>query len=200
MKYNLNENYILISPENNIFEFIEHNENALEILNSVNPLLANHFPDSTFSLELCDKLEWTTEEKLLVNVHVSEKTFFNGILGDFNEIYEKIGNLREDTLCPIVLFPYLSCKSYDRTGCNSAINLIAKTAYFNNDFDKNLQREMTLREIPKSQMKKEIIEYCADMPNPDISDIVFDLQLDLFDVDELIDEIENDGMKLNIKW
>ena len=83
---------------------------------------------------------------------------------------------------------------------NSAINLIARTAYFNNDFDKNMQREMTLREIPKEQMKKEIIEYCNMHQNPDLSDIVFDLRLDLFDVDSLIDEIESEGLKLNVKW
>lgn len=200
MKHDLNQNYILISPENEICAFIDNNENTLEILNSINPLLVNHFPNTTFSLELCDKLGWTTEEKLLINVHVSEKVFFNGILTHFNAIYEKIDYLIEDIFCPIVLFPYLSNDSYDKMGCDSAINLIAKTAYFNSDFDKNLQREMSLREIPKSQMKKEIIEYCTNNPNPDLSDIVFDLQLDLFDVDGIIDEIESEGMKLDVKW
>lgn len=200
MNYDLNHDYILISPENEINEFIENNDNTFEILNTINPLLVNHFPNTVFSLELCDKLEWTTEEKLLINVHVNEQTFFNGILTHFNEIYEKIDYLIEDIFCPIVLFPYLSNESYDKMGCDSAINLIAKTAYFNSDFDKNLQREMSLREIPKSQMKKEIIEYCTDNPNPDLSDIVFDLQLDLFDVDSMIDEIESEGMELNVKW
>ena len=103
-------------------------------------------------------------------------------------------------MCPIVLFPHLSNESYDKRSYDSAINLIARTAYFNNDFDRNMQREMTIRDIPKSQMKKEIIEYCRDNPNPDLSDIVYDLQLDLFDVDSLIDEIESEGIELNVKW
>ena len=200
MKYDLNQNYILISPKNEIDDFIENNDNTFEILNFINPLLVNHFPNTTFSLELCDKLEWTTEEKLLVNVPVSEQTFFNDVLGHFNDIYEKIDYLLEDIFCPIVLFPDLSNESYDRMESDSVINLIARNAYFNNDFDKNLQREMSLRDIPKSQMKKEILEYCQNNPNPDLSDIVFDLQLELFDVDDIIDEIESEGIDLNVKW
>ncbi len=200
MKYDLNQKFKLISPENKINKFVETNDKTFEILNTISPLLVNYFPDTTFSLELCDRLEWTTEEKLLINVHVNEHTFFNGILTHFNEIYEKIDYLIEDIFCPIVLFPHLSNESYDKMGCDSAINLIAKTAYFNSDFDKNLQREMSLREIPKSQMKREIIEYCRNNPNPDLSDIVFDLQLDLFDVDTIIDEIESEGLELNVKW
>lgn len=196
----LNMNYILKSPENEINEFIKSNENTLEILAIIEPLLIKHFPDTVFSLELCNCLEWTTEEKLLLNVHIEEKMFFNGILTHFNEIYEKIDYLIEDMMCPVVLFPHLSNDSYEKMSYNSAINLIARTAYFNNDFDKNMQREMTLREIPKEQMKKEIIEYCNMHQNPDLSDIVFDLQLDLFDVDSLIDEIESEGLKLNVKW
>ena len=192
--------YILISPENEINEFIEKNEATSEILKTIEPLLVKHFPNTVFSLELCNCLEWTTEEKLLLNVHIEETMFFNGILTHFNEIYEKIDYLIEDIMCPIVLFPHLSNDSYDKMSYESAINLIARTAYFNNDFDKNMQREMTLRDIPKSQMKKEIIEYCRDNPNPDLSDIVYNLQLDLFDVDGLIDEIESEGTQLNVKW
>lgn len=193
-------NYILFSPENEINEFIENNENASEILTEIEPLLSRHFPNTAFSLELCNCLEWTTEEKLLLNVHIDEKMFFNGILRHFNEIYENIDYLIEEIMCPIVLFPHLSNESYDKMSYDSAINLIARTAYFNNDFDRNMQREMTIRDIPKSQMKMEIIEYCRDNPNPDLSDIVYDLQLDLFDVDSLIDEIESEGIELNVKW
>ena len=200
MKNNLNAEYELISSEDKITNFVDSNKNSLKILTVIKPQLTKHFPNSTFSLELCDKLEWTTEEKLLINVHVTENMFFNGILTHFNEIYENIDYLLDDIFCPIVLFPFLSNDSYDRLSNNCAINLIAKTSYFNRDFDKNLQREMSLRNIPKSQMKKEIIEYCNNHPNPDLSDIVFDLQLDLFDVDSLIDEIESEGMKLNVKW
>ncbi len=199
MEYDLSQ-YRLVSPENEINEFVENNEYTLEILKSIHPLLIEHFSDGGFSLEISDKLEWTTEEKLLVNVPVSKQTFFNDVLGHFNDIYEKIGHLLEDIFCPIVLFPDLSNESYDRMGSDSTINLIAKNTYFNSDFDKNLQREMSLRDIPKSQMKKEILEYCQDNPNPDLSDIIFDLQLDLFDVDSIIDEIESEGIDLNVKW
>ena len=83
---------------------------------------------------------------------------------------------------------------------NSVINLVARTTYFNSDFDKNWQREVIIREIPKSQQVKEIIEYCKRHPEPDLSDIVFDLQLDLFDVDEIIDELAEKGMELNVKF
>jgi hypothetical protein len=194
------DNYIMISPKGEVINFIKENDNAEIILKSMEPHLFEHFPKSEFSLEISDSITWTTERKLLVNISISEEMFFNGILNHFNDIYEKINPLIEDILCPIVLFPELSGKAYDKFGRDCAINLIAKTAYFNNDFDPNLQREMTPREIPKSQMKREIIEYCKSHPNPDLSDIVFDLQLDLFDVDSIIDEIESEGLKLNVRW
>lgn len=113
------------------------------------PQLSKHFPDCKLSLEVCDKLTWTSEPKLLLNVHVSEEMFFNGMISHFNEIYEDIDSLIEDMLCPVVLFPNLSNEKYDRIGRYSAINIIARTAYFNSDFDENFQREITLREIPK---------------------------------------------------
>ena len=188
------------SAESEILKFIADNKNTLEILNAIKSDLMESFPDTEFSLELCNSLKWTTEEKLLVNVHVNEETFFNGILTHFNEIYEKIDPLIEDIFCPIVLFPDLSNENYDKMSYNSAINLIARTAYFNNDFDKNMQREMSLREIPKAQMENEIIQYCKKHPNPDFSDVVYDLQLDIFDVDDIIDKLESSGMKLDIKY
>ena len=73
-------------------------------------------------------------------------------------------------------------------------------AYFNNDFEQNELREVTLREIPKSQQEDEIIEYCKIHENPDISDIVYDLRLDLFDVDDIIDELEEKGIQLNVRY
>ena len=158
------DNYILISQKGEVMNFIKGNENAEIILKSMDPHLFNHFPKSQFSLEISNSITWTTERKLLVNISVSEEMFFNGILGQLCDIYEKINPLIEDILCPIVLFPELSDKAYDKFGRDSTINLIAKTAYFNNDFDPNLQREMTLREIPKPQMKREIIEYCKSHP------------------------------------
>ena len=162
------------------------------------PHLSNHFPDSRFSLEICDELEWTTEQKLLINISVDEEMFFNGMLTHFNEIYSKIDYLIEDIFCPVVLFPDLGNENYDRMNYNCAINLVARNAYFNSDFDKNMQREMTLREIPKEQQRKEIIEYCKRHPSPDLSDMVYDLRLDLFDVDDVIDELEMEGMELNV--
>ena len=200
MKNDLKETYTLVSSEESIDEFIKSNENTLEILNAIRPKLTEHFPDSEFSLELCDELKWTTEPKLLVNVHIDHETFFNGLLRHFNEIYDGIGYLTEDIFCPVVLFADLSNDSYERMEYDCAINLIARTAYFNGDFDRNFQREMTLRDIPKSQKRREIIEYCIKHPSADISDIVYDLQLDLFDVDDIIDELESEGMKLDVKY
>ena len=200
MNYNLKRDYEFVSPENEICEFINTNKNTIEILNEIRPDLVKYFPDSTVSLEISDELDWTTERKLLVNVSVEEETFFNQILLYFNEIYRKIDYLIEDIFCPIVLFPELGNDNYDRMSYYSAINLIARTAYFNSDFDKNMQREMTLREIPKSQKKEEVLEYCKNHPSADISDIVFDLRLDLFDVDEIIDELKEEGKKLDVKF
>lgn len=194
------ENITLISSEEEINNFIEHNERTVEILEAMQPHLKRHFPNSALSLEVSNNIKWTSETKLLLNVHVSQEMFFNGMLNHFNEIYAEIEPLLNDVLCPVVLFPELENKKYDKLGKYSAINLIARTAYFNNDFDENYQREMTLREIPKEQQIKEIIEYCKTHENPNISDIVFDLQLDLFEVDTIIDELEDKGMKLNINY
>lgn len=126
--------------------------------------------------------------------------FFNGMLNHFNDIYEEIAGYIGESFCPIVLFPDLSNDDYDRMSYNSAINLMARTTYFSSDSDKNLQREMSIREIPKKQKEKEIIEYCQRHPSPDLSDVVYDLRLDLFDVDEIIDELEETGMKLNVGY
>lgn len=192
--------YALLSDKNEIDEFIKHNENTQEILDYISPHLSKRFPNSRFSLELCDELEWTTEKKLLVNVHVTHEIFFNGMISKFNEIYEKIDFLTEDIFCPIVLFPNLENENYDRIERDCVINLVARTAYFNNDFDKNMQREMSIRDIPKELQEKEIISYCKSHPNPDLSDIVYDLQLDLFDVDDITDELEERGVELNVRY
>lgn len=197
---NLMNNYRLISSEIEIDDFIENNANTLTIIKSMEPYLIEYFPFADFSLEICDNLEWTTESKLLVNVCVCEEMFFNGMLNHFNNIYMKIEPLIEDILCPIVLFPEIKNKKFDKYSDDCIINLIAKTAYFNNSFDKNHQREMTIRTIPKAQQKREIIEYCKAHENPNFSDIVFDLQLDIFDVDEMIDEITEEGLHLNINY
>lgn len=195
-----NSEYMLISGEDEIKKFIESNENTKEILEAIKPQLKKHFPNSKLSLEICNSLVWTTETKLLVNVNVSEEMFFNGMLTHFNEIYETINPLIEDIFCPIVLFPDLGNDKYDKFYYDCAINLIARTSYFNSDFDKNLQREMSLRDIPKSQKEKEIIEYLNTHENVDLSDLVFDLQLDLFDVDDILDELAEKGIDLNVKY
>ena len=200
MNYNLKSTYSLTSNADEIRDFIETHKNTLEILNTIEPKLIGYFPNTEFSLELCDDLQWTTESKLLVNVHVDEEMFFNRILNHFNEIYKEIDYLIEDIFCPIVLFPSLANEKYDKMTYDCAINLVARTAYFNSDFDKNFQREMSLRDIPKSQKVEEIIEYCKKHPSPDISDIVYDLQLDLFDVDDIIDELESNGEELNVQY
>ena len=59
---------------------------------------------------------------------------------------------------------------------------------------------MSFREIPKSQQVDEIIEYCRTHDNPNISDIVFDLQLELFAVDDILDELDEKGIHLNVKY
>ena len=200
MSENIESSYTLISKKESIDEFIKENDNTLEILTAIRPLLESYFPDSKLSLEISDDIVWSSERKLLVNVSVCEEMFFNEMLSHFNDIYEHIDSLREDIICPIVLFPNLSNENYDRMSYDCAINLVARSSYFNSDFDKNLQREMTIREIPKSQQVEEIIEYCEKHPQPDFSDIVFDLQLDLFDVDEIIDELKENGMDLNVKF
>ena len=86
--------------------------------------------------------------------------FFNGMLKDFNDIYKEIEPLLENIENTVVLFPVIRNKEFEKMDNNSAINLIARTAYFNNYNDGIIQREVSFREIPKSQQEKEIIEYC----------------------------------------
>ena len=83
----LKNDYILVSNENQINDFINLNGTTLTILKAIEPQLIKHFPHSKFSLELCDNLGWTTETKLLLNIHVYEDMFFNGMLDNFNNIY-----------------------------------------------------------------------------------------------------------------
>ena len=93
----------------------------------------------------------------------------------------------------IVLFPNLQNKNYDKLNSNSAINLIARTAYFNNDYDDSIEKEILIRDIPHEQQKKEIIEYCNlnnDIYAPDIEE---KLQIDFQDVCDILEELENEG-------
>lgn len=164
------------------------------------PQLIKHFPNNKFSLEVCDNLGWTTETKLLLNVQVDEEMFFNGMLDNFNDIYKEIESITDDIENTVVLFPEITGKKFDKLSNTSAINLIARTAYFNNYNRGVIQREMSFRDIPKSQQVEEIIEYCKNHETPNISDIVFDLQLELFVVDDILDELEEKGIKLNVEY
>lgn len=200
MLENLNNTYVLISPEKRINEFIYANKNTLKILEAMEPHLLRNFPNNSFSLEICDSLGWTTETKLLLNVKVSQDMFFNGILDHFNDIYKRIEPVIEDIENTVVLFPQIEDMKTDRMSNTNAINVIARTAYFNNYNDGIIQREMSFRDIPKSQQREEIIEYCRIHKNPNISDIVYDLQLKLFDVDDIINELEESGVELNVRY
>lgn len=110
MNFDLNEKYRLRSSQD-IYTFIENNENTLEILNAMEPHLINYFPNNEFILEICDNLDWTSETKLLVNVLVDDDMFFNGMLNNFNEIYANIESIIEDIFCPVVLFPEIKNKT-----------------------------------------------------------------------------------------
>lgn len=199
MLENLSNTYVLISPESRIDEFMNTKKDTLKILKAMEPHLISNFPDNEFSLEICDCLGWTTETKLLVNVHVSHEMFFNGILDYFNDIYRRIEPVIEDIENTVVLFPEITDVKTDKTSNTNAANVIARTAYFNNYNDGIVQREMSFRDIPKAQKRKEILEYCKIHQKPNILDIVYDLQLKLFDVDDIITELEDNGIKLTVK-
>ena len=125
--------------------------------------------------------------------------FFNGLLDHFNEIYAEIEPLIEDILCPVVLFPEIKNKSFDKFTDNSAINLIARTAYFNNDYDGSIECEINLRDIPREQQKEEIINYCKTHDDIWAPDIVDELLLDYDDVYEILEELEKEGKIIEIE-
>lgn len=137
-----------------------------------------------------------------MNIAVSDGMFFNGMVDHMNCIYKEIEPIIEDILCPVVLFPEIENINFNdiKMKNNSAVNLIARTTYFNNDRKGIIQREMTLREIPKEQQVEEIINYCKEHENPNLSDLLFELQLDLFNVDSILDELEEKGINLNVEY
>ncbi len=53
---------------------------------------------------------------------------------------------------------------------------------------------INIRDIPPEQMKKEIIEYCQEKEKCDICDIADDLELDVIDVNEIVEELINEGL------
>lgn len=71
--------------------------------------------------------------------------------------------------------------------------MIARTAYFNNDYDGSVEHEIGLRVIPKSQQKREIIEYCNTHEDIFAPDIERELQIDFHDVCMILDELEEEG-------
>lgn len=77
---------------------------------------------------------------------------------------------------------------------NSAINLIARTAYFNNDYDGSVEREILIRDIPREQQKKEITEYCQNHDDIFAPDIEEELKLDFSDICEILEELEDEGI------
>ena len=156
---NLNNDYKLISPET-IEEFVCNNQMTEEIVAAMDPHLHQFFPNAEFSLEVSNQINWTTETKLLLNVGVSDGVFFNGMLVHLNEVYAQVEPLIEDILCPVVSFPEIKNKAFDKMSNNSAINLIARTAYFNNEYEESIEREVGLRDIPRDQQKQKIIDYC----------------------------------------
>lgn len=186
----LNTNYEFKSP-NEIEKFIQNNEITLKLLESIKNPLNNNFPNSRITLEVCDELEWTDDAKLLVNINVSEKMFFNGILNSFNQVYREIQPILDEYVSTIVLFPEI--ENIDLTdvkmNSNSAVNLLARTAYFNTYKNYEIEREITLREIPKKQQKEEIIDYVSNHDIIDSFEISDELRLDIDDIEEILDEL-----------
>ena len=105
----ITNNYTIIAPKK-VEKFINENEITIKLLNQIEQPLRNNFPDSKISLELCDKLDWTDETKLLVNISVDEEMFFNGILDNFNNIYKAIQPILDTYVSTIVLFPEINNK------------------------------------------------------------------------------------------
>ena len=188
----LSNDYKLIYPKN-VENFLNDNDVAREIITAMDPHLHQFFPNAEFSLEVSNQINWTTETKLLLNVEVSDEVFFNGMLDHLNEVYSRVEYLIDDILCPVVLFPQIKNKSFDKMANNSAINLIARTAYFNNDYDGTIEREIGLRDIPRDQQKQEIIEYCDTHDDIFALDIEEELQIDYHDVCDILDELEKEG-------
>ena len=174
----LNNNYIITAPKE-VEKFINENEITIKLLNQIKQPLKNNFPDSKISLEVCDNLDWTDDTKLLVNISVDENMFFNGILNNFNNIYKEIQPILDTYVSTIVLFPEINNKNLDsvKMNNNSAVNLIARTAYFNTYNDYEIEREITLRDIPREQRKKEIIDYCNTHDVIDSLEMSYELRL-----------------------
>ncbi|WP_407421860.1 hypothetical protein [Methanobrevibacter sp.] len=64
----------------------------------------------------------------------------------------------------------------------------------NDSFDIPVIEEITLRDIPYAQQKEEIIEYCRKKKRVFLSEIAYDLKLDLGDVYNIINELIEEGI------
>ena len=195
----LNNNYTIIAPEK-VEKFIEENKITIKLLDQIEQPLKNNFPESKIRLELCDKLDWTDDTKLLVNISVDENMFFNGILDNFNNVYKEIQPIIDTYVSTIVLFPEINGKNLDsvKMNNNSAINLIARTAYFNTYNDYEIEREITLRDIPREQQKKEIIDYCNTHEVIDSFEMSYELRLESDEVEEILEELKDE--KFILDW
>ena len=61
-------------------------------------------------------------------------------------------------------------------------------------FDIPVIEEITLRDIPYAQQKEEIIEYCRKKKRVFLSEIAYDLKLDLGDVYNITNELVEEGI------
>lgn len=195
----LDSKYTIIEPEN-VENFIAENEITIKLLDEIKNPLNDNFPDSKICLELCDELGWTDDTKLLVNISVDESMFFNGILDNFNNVYKEIQPILDTYVSTIVLFPQINGKNLDsvRMNNNSAVNLIARTAYFNTYNNYEIEMEMTLRDIPREQRKEEIIDYCKTHDVIDYFEIGYDLRLESDEVIEILEELKEE--KIIMDW
>ena len=66
--------------------------------------------------------------------------------------------------------------------------------FFNENFEIPIVEEITLRDIPYNQQKEEIIEYCKLNERVLMSDVAYDLKLDLEDVYNIVNELIDEGI------
>lgn len=190
----LDKKYCLKSPRT-IERFLEENQITCQLLEIIEKPLNNYFPNSKISLEVCNDLEWSDDEKLLINIPVSEEMFFNGILDNFNSIYRATQPILDEYVSTILLFPEIENKNLNsvKMKSNSAVNLIARTAYFNTYNNYEIEKEITLRDIPKDQRKEEIIIYCQEHDAIDSWEIAEELRLETGEVEEILEELVCEG-------
>lgn len=85
----LNEFYELNDPEK-IHCFIEKHQQLLELLDKTKPYLKETFPHGEFELEVYCDLSGEGDHSLLVNIHVDDETFNNGLMYKIHHVNMKI--------------------------------------------------------------------------------------------------------------